>query len=204
MVGAGAVSAARPESGVDSLSTEPGMWERRTAAARVTGAGWAAVRSPRRSTIAAAPSLGEQSMKRWSGSQTTREARTSSAEISFWYMASGLAAPLRRFFTTTRARWSFVMPEARQSRWARRPKKAGVAARPASSCHGSKKEERMIPFGIFSVPNTRTVSYWPARMAPAASMRAAPPLAQPASTSTIGMPVMPSRLRTLWPVATPP
>ena len=30
-------------------------------------------------------------------------------------------------------------------------------------------------------------------------MSAAPPLAQPASTSTMGMPVMPSRLSTLWP-----
>ena len=62
----------------------------------------------------------------------------------------------------------------------------------------------MMPLGIFSVPKTSTVSYWPARMAPAASMRAAPPLAQPASTSTMGMPVMPRRLSTLWPVATPP
>ncbi len=62
----------------------------------------------------------------------------------------------------------------------------------------------MIPFGIFSVPNTTTVSYWPARMAAAASIRAALPLAQPASTSTMGMPVRPSRLSTLCPVATPP
>ena len=43
-------------------------------------------------------------MKRCRGSHTTRDASTSSAEISFWYMASGLAAPWRRFFTTTRAR----------------------------------------------------------------------------------------------------
>ena len=143
-------------------------------------------------------------MKRWSGSQTTREPRTSSTVVSFWYMASGLATPWRRFFTTTRARWSLVTPDVRHSRCARSPKKAGVAARPASSCHGSKKEDRMIPLGIFSVPKTRAVSYWPARMAAAASIKAAPPLAQPASTSTIGMPVMPSRLSTLWPVATPP
>ena len=79
-----------------------------------------------------------------------------------------------------------------------------MAARPASSCQGSKKDERMMPRGIFSVPKTRTVSYCPARMAAAASMSAAPPLAQPASTSTMGMPVMPRRLSTLWPVATPP
>ena len=143
-------------------------------------------------------------MKRCSGSHTTREASTSSTEVSFWYMASGLAAPWRRFFTTTRARWSLVTPEVRHSRWARRAKKAGVAARPASSCQGSKKEERMMPLGIFSVPKTSTVSYCPARMAAAASMSAAPPLAQPASTSTMGMPVMPSRLSTLCPVATPP
>ncbi len=52
-----------------------------------------------------------------------------------------------------------MTPEVRHSRCARSPKKAGVAARPASSCHGSKNEERMIPFGIFSVPKTRAVSY---------------------------------------------
>ena len=55
----------------------------------------------------------------------------------------------------------------------------------------------MIPLGIFSVPKTRTVSYWPARMAAAASIRAAPPLAHPASMSTMGIPVIPRRLRTL-------
>ena len=208
VVGAGTASSASPASGVDSLRTGPGMWERRTAAARVTGADAAAVegagRSARRRTSAAAPSLGEHSMKRCSGSHTTREERTSSTVVSFWYIASGLATPWRRFFTTTRARWSFVTPEVRQRRCARSPKNAGVAARPASSCHGSKKDDRMIPLGIFSVPKTSAVSYWPARMAAAASMRAAPPLAQPASTSTIGIPVMPSRLRTLCPVATPP
>ncbi len=183
------------------------MWERSTAAASVTALGGAvamAGRSARRNTSAAAPSLGEHSMKRWSGSQTTREPSTSSTVVSFWYMASGLATPWRRFFTTTRARWSLVTPDVRHSRCARSPKKAGVAASPASSCHGSKKDDRMIPLGIFSVPKTRTVSYWPARMAAAASIKAAPPLAQPASTSRIGMPVMPSRLSTLWPVATPP
>ena len=37
------------------------------------------------------------------------------------------------------------------------------------------------------------MSYCPARMAPAASISAAPPLAQPASTSTIGMPVSAER-----------
>ena len=78
-----------------------------------------------------------------------------------------------------------------------------MAARPASSRHGSKNDERMIPFGIFSRPKTSTVSYWPARIAPAASISAAAPDAQPASTSTIGMPVRPSAPRTLWPAATP-
>ena len=61
----------------------------------------------------------------------------------------------------------------------------------------------MIPFGIFSMPNTSTVSYWPASIAPAASMSAAAPLAQPASTSRMGSPVRPTALRTLWPAATP-
>ena len=136
-------------------------------------------------------------MKRWSGSLTTREPSTSATDVSFWYMASGLATPLCRFFTTTRARWSLVTPEVCMRRWARRAKNAGVAANPASSCQGSKNDERIMPLGIFSVPKTSTVSYCPARMAAAASMRAAPPLAQPASTSTIGMPVIPRRLSTL-------
>ena len=74
------------------------------------------------------------------------------------------------------------------SRWARNAKYAGVAASPDSSRHGSKNDERMMPRGIFSMPNTSTQSYWPARIAPAASINAAPPLAHPASTSTIGMP----------------
>ena len=61
-----------------------------------------------------------------------------------------------------------------------------------------------MPLGIFSMPKTSTVSYCPAAMAPEASMRAAPPLAQPASTSTIGIPVMPMASSTLCPAATPP
>ena len=52
-----------------------------------------------------------------------------------------------------------MTPDVCIRRCARSAKKAGVAARPASSCQGSKKEERMIPLGIFSVPKTRTVSY---------------------------------------------
>ena len=62
----------------------------------------------------------------------------------------------------------------------------------------------MIPRGIFSMPNTRAVSTWPDSMALAASANAAPPLAHPASTSTMGMPVMPRAPSTLCPVATPP
>ncbi len=60
-----------------------------------------------------------------------------------------------------------------------------------------------MPLGIFSMPNTSAHSYWPARIAPAASCSAAPPLAHPASMSTIGMPVSASAPRTLWPAATP-
>ena len=56
-----------------------------------------------------------------------------------------------------------------------------------------------MPFGIFSTPNTSAQSYWPARIAPAASCRAAPPLAQPASMSTMGTPVSASAPSTLWP-----
>jgi NADH dehydrogenase len=66
------------------------------------------------------------------------------------------------------------------------------------------KLERMMPLGIFSIPKTSTVSYCPARIAAAASPRAAPPLAQPASTSTIGIPVRASAPSTLCPDATPP
>src|SRR4051794_18590739 len=61
----------------------------------------------------------------------------------------------------------------------------------------------MMPFGIFSMPKTSTVSYCPAAMAPAAIMTAAPPLAQPASTSTMGPPVAPMASSTRWPAATP-
>ena len=86
-----------------------------------------------------------------------------------------------------------MSPASRSSRWARSAKYAGVAASPASSRHGSKNDERMMPLGIFSTPNTSTQSYCPARIAPAASCSAAPPLAQPASTSTIGMPVQRER-----------
>ena len=78
-----------------------------------------------------------------------------------------------------------------------------MALNPEVSCHGSKNDERIMPLGIFSTPNTSTVSYTPARMAEAASIRAAPPLAQPASTSTMGMPVDARRDSTLWPEATP-
>ncbi len=61
-----------------------------------------------------------------------------------------------------------------------------------------------MPLGIFSTPNTSAQSYWPARIAPAASWIAAPPLAQPASMSTIGMPVSANAPSTLCPDATPP
>ena len=165
-----------PESGVASPSTLPGRCERSRADASVTAR---APRSPRRSTIAAAPSLGEHSIQRCSGSHTSRDASTSSAVTSLRNIAFGLCTPLRRFFTTTSARCCFVSPASRNRRWARSAKYAGVAASPASSRHGSKNDERMMPFGIFSTPNTSTQSYWPARIAPAASCSAAPPLAQP-------------------------
>ncbi len=62
----------------------------------------------------------------------------------------------------------------------------------------------MIPLGIFSMPKAMTVRCWPLRMEAAASIRAAAPLAHPASTSMIGMPVRPRRPSTLCPEATPP
>ncbi len=61
-----------------------------------------------------------------------------------------------------------------------------------------------MPLGIFSRPKTSTVSYCPLAMAPAAIMRAAAPLAHPASTSMMGGPVIPRAPSTLWPEATPP
>jgi len=61
----------------------------------------------------------------------------------------------------------------------------------------------MIPRGIFSMPNTSTVSYRPLATCAAPSARAAPPLAQPASTFTVGTPERPSAVSTLWPAATP-
>ena len=79
-----------------------------------------------------------------------------------------------------------------------------MAASPDSSCHGSKNDDRIIPLGIFSMPKTSTVSHAPDSMAPAPSISAAPPLAHPASTSTMGIPVAPMRDRTLCPDATPP
>ena len=61
-----------------------------------------------------------------------------------------------------------------------------------------------MPRGIFSMPKTSTVSWTPAAICWAPRMSAAPPLAQPASTFTIGTPESPSAVRTLWPAATPP
>ncbi len=90
------------------------------------------------------------------------------------------------------------------SRRARSAKYAGVTASPACSRQGSKKLERMMPRGIFSIPKTSTVRSVPAAIACVAEPSAAPPLAQPASTLTIGMPVRPSAVSTLWPAATPP
>ena len=54
-----------------------------------------------------------------------------------------------------------------------------------------------MPRGILSIPNTSTVSYCPARIAAAARPSAAPPLAQPASTSMMGIPVQASAPSTL-------
>ena len=61
-----------------------------------------------------------------------------------------------------------------------------------------------MPRGIFSRPKTRTASARPLATAVAPSASAAPPLAQPASTFTMGTPESPSAVSTLWPAATPP
>ena len=113
MVGVGTSSVASPDNGVDSLNTGPGRCDLRTAAASSTGVSSALFVEPPClvSTIAAAPSFGEQSIHKWSGSHTTRDARTDSASTGDWYMASGLLAPCLRFLTTTAARCCFVTPE---------------------------------------------------------------------------------------------
>ena len=74
------------------------------------------------STTAAAPSLGEHSMNRWSGSQITFDASTSSAVTGLRNMACSLSMPLARFFTTTSARCCLVRPESAISRCARSAK----------------------------------------------------------------------------------
>ena len=61
-------------------------------------------------------------MNRCSGSLTTRDPSTSSTVVSERNIASGLSTPLRRFFTTTRARCSLVTPDSRMSRCARKAK----------------------------------------------------------------------------------
>ena len=68
---------------------DPGRCERSTAAASVTPRR-RRCRSPARSTTAAAPSLGEHSMHRCSGSHTSREPSTSSAVTSLRNIAFGL------------------------------------------------------------------------------------------------------------------
>ena len=183
------VAAASVDGGVMSVSSMPD--ERRRLAEHAAGQVRAQPRrrerhrapvapSARRSTTAAAPSLGEHSIQRCSGSHTSarREHLLGGhrlAEHRVRVVHAVGAGSSRR----PRARWSFVSPCSRSSRCARSAKYAGVAASPASSRHGSKNDERMMPFGIFSTPNTSTQSYWPARIAPAASCSAAPPLAQP-------------------------
>ena len=110
-----------PESGVASPSTLPGQV--RTQPGRRERARRALAPSSRCSTIAAAPSLGEHSIHRCSGSHTSRDASTSSAVTSLRNIAFGLCTPLRRFFTTTSARC--VLGEARL--------RAAAAARAARS-----------------------------------------------------------------------
>src|SRR5439155_724597 len=122
----------------------------------------------------------------------TGEGRTSSTESPLRYMACGFATPWRWFVADTRARSSSRTSLSSIRRWARSAKYAGVAASPASSRHGSKKLERIMPRGIFSSPKTSTQSWRPLATAAAPRPSAAPPLAQPASTFTIGTPASPS------------
>ena len=141
-----------------------------------------------RSTTAAAPSFGEHSIHRCSGSHTTREASTSSAVTSLRNIASGLRMPLRRLHDDLR---KMILVQARfcRSRCARqgevRRRRCETGLR-----DGSKNDDRTTPFGIFSMPNTSAESYWPAvERARCEGRKAVLPLAEPASTSTIWMPV---------------
>ena len=110
------VESSTPLIGVASPSTEPGRCERSAAAATTGAAGVLAARRGA-ATTAAAPSFGEHSMWRCSGSHTSRDASTSSVVVGLRNIAFGLSTPLARFFTTTRARCSLVTPDSRISRW---------------------------------------------------------------------------------------
>ena len=72
--------------------------------------------APRPARVAAPPRprprWASTAYQRCSGSHTTRDPSTASAVTSLRNMASGLATPWRRFFTTTWARWSLVRPGA--------------------------------------------------------------------------------------------
>ena len=79
------------------------------------------------------------------------------------------------------------------------------AVRPAASCHGAKNDERMMPFGIFSMPKTSTRSCWPE------AMDAARQLQGRAARGAAGLdvvdgrcPCRPATPRTRCPAATPP
>ena len=105
--------------GVASLSTRPGQVAQDAPDARQLDAGPA----PARSTTAAAPSFGEHSIQRWSGSHTTREASTSSAVDLGAEHGVGVVHPVARG-SSRRPRpggpWS--RPDSCMSRWARRAK----------------------------------------------------------------------------------
>ena len=175
LVGAGTVSSARPDSGVDSLSTGAGQ-----VGAQHGGGEGRPARRRRPQVVAAQHERGRALVGRAEHEEVERLADDPRGEDLLdrgLLLVHGVGVGRPVAAVLHHHPGQVVLGHARGRGRAAGPagaKKAGVAARPASSCQGSKNEERMMPLGIFSVPKTRTVSYCPARMAPAASMRAAP------------------------------
>ncbi len=143
-----------PESGVASPRTLPGRCERSRADASVTAVPPAPIVA-RRSTIAAAPSLGEHSMQRCNGSQTSRDASTSVGRhlLAEHRVRVVHAVPPVLHDDLARDRPSSDSCSRSSAARAARSTRASPRARPPRAT-ARRSDERMMPFGIFSTPNT--------------------------------------------------